>query len=125
MIPSKKKMCLDCKKPYIFSKGLCQSCWKITHGKPIKKVSASMRKTLDEYAPIRKEFLEARPFCEVKLDGCTNYSTCVHHKKSKHSKELYLNTEFWMASCVSCNNKIETLGEQAYVLGLKIRHNSK
>ena len=84
-----------------------------------------MQKTLEEYNPIRKEFLEERPFCEVKLDGCTNYSTCIHHKKSKHSKELYLDSSFWMASCISCNNKIENLGLKAYELGLKIRHNTK
>lgn len=118
-----KKKCLDCNKPYVFSKGLCQSCWKIKFGKPIKKVSNSMQETLDEYRPIRKEFLESRPFCEVKLKGCTNYSTCVHHMKSKHSKELYLDKKYWMASCTKCNLKAETIGAQAYELGIKIRHN--
>lgn len=120
-----KNKCLDCNKPYVFSKGLCQYCWKIKFGKPIKKVSASMQKTLDEYKPERKEFLEANPFCQVRLEGCTNYSTCIHHMKSKYSKELYLDKKFWMASCIKCNGRIEEIGAKAYELGLKIKHNSK
>lgn len=118
-----KKVCLNCNKPFIFSKGLCKFCWKIKFGKPIKQISDKHSETLSEYKPIRKEFLEDRPFCEVKLDGCTYYSTCIHHRKSKHSKELYLDVNYWMASCISCNNKIETIGQKAYDLGLKIKRN--
>lgn len=84
-----------------------------------------MQNTLDEYKPIRKDFLEARPFCEIKLLGCTKHSTCIHHMKGKHSKELYLDTTYWKASCIKCNGRIEEIGAQAYELGLKIKHNSK
>lgn len=59
------------------------------------------------------------------LDQCTYYSTVIHHKKGKHSAALYLDEKFWIASCVSCNNKVETIGAKAYELGLKLKHNTK
>ena len=120
-----KKKCLNgCNYPR-FSKGLCKLCWQKQYAKPIKKVSESHRKTLDEYSPKRKLFLSTRPLCEMKLEGCTRKAVCIHHKKAKHSKALYLDETYWMPACISCNNRVETLGEEAYRLGLKIRHNTK
>lgn len=119
----KRKKCSKCDYP-IFSKGLCKWHWNIEFGKPIKKVSKSHQKTLNAYSPERKKFLEANPYCQLKLDTCTYYATCVHHKKAKHSKELYLDVEYWMASCIACNGRVEEIGEKAYELGLKIKHNS-
>ena len=126
-IERKKKLCQgECgEMQYLFSKGLCKSCLARLHKKPIKQISKSHQNILDEYRPKRKAFLEIRPMCELKLKGCTRLSECIHHMKSKHSKEIYLDEKFWMASCVLCNGTVETLGELAYELGLKIRHNSK
>ena len=126
-IPQKKKLCKgECNSmQYLFSKGMCKSCWARLHKKPINPISKSQQNILDEYRPKRKAFLEIRPMCELKLKGCTRLSECIHHMKSKHSKEIYLDEKFWMASCVLCNGTVETLGELAYELGLKIRHNSK
>lgn len=126
VIKRKKKLCIDCKEHKIlFGKNLCQTCYRIQFQKPINKISSNHRKTLDEYNPKRKEFLKARPLCEVKLEVCTKKATCIHHKKGKHSRELYLDENYWMASCISCNGRIEEIGGKAYELGLKIRHNSK
>ena len=108
---------------YIFGKGLCSFCYSKTK-KKIKQISEHHKKTLDEYSPKRKVFLEERPYCELKLNGCTHFATCVHHKKGKHSKQLYLDEKFWMASCINCNRVVEEIGEKAYELGLKIKHNS-
>ena len=125
MIKRKKKTCKQCNTEQIlFGKGLCHSCYRTTQRKP-KPVSDSMKKTLEAYSPKRKRFLALRPNCEVRLDCCTKVSTCIHHMKGKHSKEMYLNESYWMASCIPCNNKIETLGELAYTMGLRIRHNTK
>lgn len=63
--------------------------------------------------------------CELKLEGCTRIGVCIHHKKGKHSKSIYLDEIYWMSSCVFCNGRVEELGEEAYQLGLKIRHNTK
>lgn len=121
---SKKRCSNGCNYPR-FSKALCKICWQKEYGKPIKKISANYQKILSEYSPIRKEYLEAHAECELKLECCTRVATCIHHKKSKHSKELYLNSEFYMSSCVPCNGRVEELGEEAYRLGLKVRHNTK
>ena len=125
MIPRKKKICKSCgNEKYIFGKGLCDYCYK-TKQKKIKPISESHKKTLDEYRPKRKAFLENRPMCELKLKGCMRVAECIHHMKSKHGKKMYLDENFWMASCIICNGTVETIGELAYELGLKIRHNGK
>lgn len=121
----KRRVCDDCRIGFVFSKGLCKFCWNKKYGKPIKKISKNMSALLKEYSPERKTFLEKFPYCQLKLEGCTSNATCIHHKKGKHSKDLYLNQEFWMASCISCNGLVERIGGKAYELGLKIRHNTK
>lgn len=125
MIKRKLKTCIDCgEQKILFGKSMCKYCYSINNYKPINKVSKNHQKTLDEYAPKRKEFLKENPYCQLKLDGCTKESTCVHHKKGKHSRKLYLDEEFWMASCINCNRVVEEIGGKAYELGLKIKHNS-
>lgn len=126
-IERKKKLCQgECDSmQYLFSKGMCKSCWAKLHKKPMNPMSEKHKKTIEEYKPIRKKFLEENPVCELKLKGCTGKSECVHHVKGKVGKALYLNDEFWMASCIICNGTVETIGELAYELGLKIRHNGK
>lgn len=126
-IQRKKKLCQgECgEMQYLFSKGMCKSCWAKLHKKPMKHISKSYQNILDEYRPKRKAFLENRPMCELKLKGCTRVADCIHHVKGKVGKTLYLNEEFWMASCITCNGTVETMGELAYELGLKIRHNTK
>ena len=126
-IERKKKLCKgECDSmQYLFSKGMCKSCWARLHKKPMKAISKSHQNILDEYRPKRKAFLEIRPMCELKLKGCTGKSECIHHMKSKHGKKMYLDENFWMPSCILCNGTVETLGELAYELGLKIRHNTK
>ena len=127
MIPRKKKICKgECgEMQYLFSKGMCKSCWAKLHKKPMKHISKSYASILDEYRPKRKAFLENRPMCELKLKGCMRVAECIHHMKSKHGKKMYLDENFWMASCIICNGTVETIGELAYELGLKIRHNGK
>lgn len=109
---------------YIFGKGLCSYCYNKTK-KKIKQISEHHKKTLDEYSPKRKVFLEKHQYCELKLNGCMRVAECIHHMKSKHGKKMYLDENFWMASCIICNGTVETIGELAYELGLKIRHNGK
>lgn len=121
------RLCGNCKKWKVFSKNLCRICWLMKFGKPPNKISDNHRVTLDEYSEERKVFLENNPVCGANgiLEGCTYYATVIHHKKGKHSKKMYLNKKYWMASCVSCNGNIETIGQKAYDLGLRIRHNTK
>ena len=72
MIQRKKKICKgECgEMRYLFSKGMCKSCWAKLHKKPMKHISKSYASVLDEYRPKRKAFLENHPMCELKLKGC-------------------------------------------------------
>ena len=107
MIKRKLKQCKDCgEMKYIFGKGLCNFCYSKTK-KKIKQISEHHKKTIDEYSPKRKVFLENLIYCELKLKGCTHFATCVHQKKGKQSKQLYLDEKFWMASCINCNRVVE------------------
>lgn len=102
-----RKKCLDCGKYDKFSKGLCQSCWKMKFGKPIRKISEKHQKTVNEYSGIRKEFLEKYPNCQAKLKGCLIKADQVHHQSGKSSKEQYLKVEDFLAVCGNCHTYIE------------------
>jgi hypothetical protein len=120
----KLKECSVCKnKTYLFKSNppVCKYCYR--GNTPIKKVSSAMKDTLTEYRPLRLEYLNSHPICELKLSGCTREATCIHHKQGKSSKQLYLDTTKWLASCYSCNLNVELIGEEAYTKNLKIRRN--
>lgn len=117
----KKKVCSSCgKEEFLFSKGRCKRC---TPVKKIGTISKSHKETVSEYTPLMRKFLEENPMCQVKTDECTKFAQGVHHKKGKATRELYLDTSLWMASCNRCNVLIEEMGDLAYELGLKIRRN--
>ena len=121
------KICSFCNQPKLLWKSnpkACKDCWYKNNPIKIKKISDSHKETLREYKPEREQFLKEHPFCELKLEGCTKYSTEVEHRAGKATKELYLDKSKWFASCRNCNTQIEVLSER-YELGLKIKHNSK
>jgi len=74
--------------------------------KPVKKVSARKAKELDEYAILKKQFLETKNACEIRLPGCFLSSYEVHHCST--SDKDFLNTETWLAVCRRCHSRLET-----------------
>ena len=74
--------------------------------KPIRKVSVRKAKELDEYAILKKEFLETKNACEISLLGCFIISYEVHH--CSMSDKDFLNTETWLAVCRRCHSRLET-----------------
>jgi len=74
--------------------------------KPIRKVSVRKAKELDEYAILKKEFLETKNACEIRLPGCFLSSYEVHH--CSMSDKDFLNTETWLAVCRRCHSRLET-----------------
>ena len=119
----KLKKCSFCgKETYLFRSNppTCKSC---VSKNPIKKVSTKMKQTWDEYKPLRLQFLSKHQYCQLNLKGCTREATCIHHKQGKSSKELYLDTTKWLASCYSCNLNVELIGQEAYTKGLKLKRN--
>ena len=59
-IDRKLKLCQgECgKMQYLFSKGMCKSCWAKLHKKPMSPMSEKHKKTTAEYKPKRKKILE-------------------------------------------------------------------
>lgn len=123
-IERKKKLCQgECgEMQYLFSKGLCKSCWARLHKKPMNPMSEKHKKTIEEYKPIRKKFLEENPICmaNVKCNGAE--ANQVHHQKKKNSKKDWLDTEYFLAVCHDCHCWIEVNPHEAKRLGLSINH---
>lgn len=119
-ITIKKKICVECEKEsYIFAKKMCKYCYSKKTAKRVNPISKKHQQTLKAYTPKRAGFLSANQYCQLRLSGCTNLATCIHHVKGKSSRELYLDESNWMASCIHCNNEVERIGAKAYELGLK------
>lgn len=117
-----KKMCAGCNNmSYIYKnisgKKYCKSCaYKIAPPVKIKKVSEKKKKQDDEYSKLRKIYLDAHPFCEAKLPGCTGDATDIHHLAGRIG-EKYLDVTNFIALCRSCHSYIEIHPKEAKELG--------
>lgn len=72
--------------------------------KKIKPLSEKRAKENKVYLELRKDFLLAKPYCEIRLPGCTNLSTDVHHQNGRIGK-LLCATECFVSVCRSCHRK--------------------
>lgn len=132
----KKKKCARCKNErYIFSRGMCHSCYRATHKpkfkkrKPINRISNKGRLRNDEYRKSRKNFLSSHCCCEVKLPGCTVPNSSyegdkleVHHKKGRIG-DLLTDQRYFLAVCSSCHRYLEDHPEFAVSNGWSLsRH---
>jgi hypothetical protein len=122
MIKRKKKVCKNCNNErYLFGKGLCEACYKITSGKPIpiskveiKKVSSKESKRQRAYKELRDSYLEKHPLCE----SCsTSRSSEIHHKKGRIGENLF---NHFLAVCHDCHVWIENNPELAKEQGFSI-----
>lgn len=135
MIKRKKRKCKGCGRDhYLFGKGLCEFCYKKQpykakpKNKPIKKISERQKSILNEYGKVRANYLKEHPCCEVGLPGCSGCEPQlmqIHHKKGKASKDLWLDTTFYLAVCYSCHIFIEQNPEIAYENGWSISRHEK
>jgi hypothetical protein len=110
--------CIDCGGTPIEAFGRCASCnslqrkleresKKVKVVKPVKKVSEKRADELLQYPRLKKQYLEFKMHCEIRLEGCTGSSTQIHHV-SKDAKN-FLNTDTWLGCCPSCHTKCEAL----------------
>ena len=122
-IPQKKKLCKgECNSmQYLFSKGMCKSCWARLHKKPINPISKSQQNILDEYKPIRKKFLEENQICQARVKCNGAEAVEVHHRAGKGTKKLWLDTENFLAICRECHQWEITHSEEAKELGISKR----
>lgn len=71
--------------------------------KPVKKVTEKRAKQNQEYAKLRKEYLEVYPVCEVV--ECHNKSKEIHHMAGRDGDKL-TDPDNFLAVCPSCHHKI-------------------
>lgn len=131
---TKKKICSVCNTEQFIWKNhekqrFCKFCWSTHNSKDIKKpnkigvsrVSDKRKKETVEYLKLRLEYLNNHKFCEAKLNGCTHYSTEIHHKVggSNRSKS-YLDVNIFMAICRTCHTSIHNSPKEARELGYLI-----
>ena len=87
--------------------------------KPIPKFSAKQLENLKKYRKVRDEFMKEHPNCQARLQGCTIKATDLHHRAGRSGNSL-TDTEYFMALCRPCHNKIEDGGKWVYELAFKI-----
>lgn len=130
----KLKVCDFCglEKPIWKSSGtgglkLCKQCWscrssKDNTQKPTKSViplvSSKRKKKDQEYLKLRERFLTENPLCMVKVNGCGNGATDVHHTYAGSNRDaFYLVQSTFIPVCRACHQWIHSNPKEARVLG--------
>jgi hypothetical protein len=89
---------------------------------PLKKESEKTKSVKTELKKLYPIFLAKHPKCQLKMEGCTIKSTCIHHTEGRGVNEVK-NEKTWKASCTSCNRVVEEKHAEAEKKGLKVsRH---
>lgn len=129
---AKLKECDGCGKTTVIWKNhegfrYCKYCWSCqkhsdTAEKPtnpaIPRVSSKRKKKDQEYLKLRERYLTQNHLCMVKVNGCTNGATDVHHKFSGSDRDTYyLVQSTWLAVCRACHSWIHENPEKARILG--------
>ena len=78
---------------------------------PIRSKSKKLTKEERLYNRMRIPWLEKRPVCEARYEGCTHRSTDVHHIKGRGIWLLI--KEWWLAVCRNCHEHIHKHPKQA------------
>lgn len=89
----------------------------------LKKVSDKRKAEDKEYSKLKREYLKANPFCELKFKGCTKVATEIHHKKSgKDRAANYTNADCFMSVCAHCHRfgHDKLSAEEAKEIGFKM-----
>lgn len=86
----------------------------------IKTFSDKKMKELAVYRKLRDEYLNRKPFCEIKSPKCTGITTELHHKKPR--RYFLCDISSFCASCRACNTYVEENHEWARQNGFKIDH---
>lgn len=88
--------------------------------KPIKPLSDKRKKDNLVYMKRRRHYLEKYPFCQLKLVGCTNTATEIHHVNGRIGSNL-TNTNGFKSACHSCHRQLhdKISAKEARAKGLK------
>ena len=86
----------------------------------IKKRSEKRKAQEKEYGPMRAKQLEAHPYCQAKLIGCTGMALECHHSEGRIG-DNYLKESSFISVCPACHFRIHNVisAAEARKLGLK------
>jgi nitrate/TMAO reductase-like tetraheme cytochrome c subunit len=124
----KKKYCSGCEsEQYIWKAHLgdkfCKNCWgkiqsKDPDHKVIPQVSAKRKKLDVEYLKLRTKHMEKFPLCQIKVAGCTNIGTDIHHTYAGSNRDaFYLIQSTWAVTCRNCHNYVHENPAKARTMG--------
>jgi hypothetical protein len=131
----KLKICDICgeEKPIWKSSGTgglryCKYCWSCHKSKDentqkptnsaIPRVSAKRAKKDAEYSKLRQRYLTENSLCMIKVSGCTNSATDVHHTFAGANRDaFYLVQSTWKAVCRNCHDWVHLNSKKARELG--------
>lgn len=85
----------------------------LKRGKRLNPVSKKRSKQNAVYSVVRKEHLAKFPKCQV---CCMTQANQIHHRKGRWGERLN-NTEFFLAVCSACHEKIHSDPAWAYSEG--------
>ena len=130
----KLKICDGCQKETVIWKNhggfkYCKYCWSCQKAinsdsvqKPtdykIPQVSSKRKKKDQEYLKLRQRYLTENHLCMVKVNGCGNGATDVHHKFSGSDRDTYyLVQSTWLAVCRNCHDWIHAHPKESRAFG--------
>lgn len=90
--------------------------------KPINRVSAKRKEEEKVYIDKRKAFLIKYPICQCR--GCHRQSEDVHHMAGRVGK-LYLDENYWLATCRPHHGRIELQPDWAKLMGYSVTRTDK
>jgi hypothetical protein len=124
----KKKYCSGCESEQYIWKAhegnkYCKYCWgkiqsKDPDHKVIPQVSAKRKKLDVEYLKLRTKHMEKFPLCQIKVAGCTNMGTDIHHIFAGSNRDaFYLIQSTWAVTCRNCHNFVHENPAKARTMG--------
>lgn len=135
-IPRKKKLCKGCGEMcFIFSKGLCLSCDKITNSskyqintkvslgglksyKKINPISDRRKKELLIYNGVRDLYLKMNPVCE--FPKCNSREVQLHHRAGRSGRMLY-EYSYFCSLCHAHHMWVHENDKEARAMGLLLQ----
>ena len=130
----KLKECDSCGKTTVIWKNhegfkYCKYCWSCQNPKnkdntqkptdyKIPQVSSKKKKKDQEYLKLRERYLTENHLCMVKVTGCTNGATDVHHTFAGSNREaFYLVQSTFLSVCRNCHDWIHAHPAEARTMG--------
>jgi cytochrome c553 len=127
----KLKECDGCQKMTVIWKNhegnrYCKNCWSCHKSssnklqKPnvsIPRVSSKRKRKDAEYLKLREKYLTQNQLCAVKVKGCSQEATDVHHTYAGSNRDTYyLIQSTWLPACRNCHNWIHEHPKESRIL---------